>query len=145
MTVKELLENKCSTLYTIDQYSTIVYAMECLIHNQISCLPIIENNRLIGIISDKDIFRAIFENRAHFDELSVANFMSTDVIIGVADDNIEYIANLMTKNRIRHVPIVEKSTLIGLISIGDIVKAKEKNIQFENRYLKQYISGAYPG
>ncbi|HDL00841.1 MAG TPA: CBS domain-containing protein, partial [candidate division Zixibacteria bacterium] len=136
MTVKELLQNKCCTLYTIDQQSTIVKAMEHLIHNQISCLPIIKDKHLIGIISDKDIFRAIFENQSYFDELTVGDFMESNVIIGVAEDNIEYIANLMTKNRIRHIPIVEKNTLIGLVSIGDIVKAKEKNIQFENRYLK---------
>ena len=145
MKVKELIENKKGTLYTIDQHSTLVNAMESLITNKISCLPIIENNCLIGIISDKDIFKAIYENRSHFDELSVHNFMEKDLIVGIMDDNIEYISNLMTKNRIRHIPIVDKKELIGLISIGDIVKAKEKDIQFENRYLKQYIDGSYPG
>ena len=145
MTVKELLEVKKTELHTIDKHTTIVKAMECLLQNQISCLPIIENDCLIGIISDKDIFRAIFENRSHFDELSVSNFMSTELIVGVSEDNIEYISNLMTKNRIRHIPIVNEKKLTGLVSIGDIVKAKEKDIVFENRYLKQYIDGSYPG
>ena len=145
MTVKELLDTKNGTLHTISQHTTIVKAMECLIQNKISSLPIIEKDCLIGIISDKDIFKAIFENRSHFDELTVADFMERDVIVGVKDDNIEYISNLMTKNRIRHIPIVTEDKLIGLISIGDIVKAKEKNIEFENRYLKQYIDGSYPG
>ncbi len=145
MTVQELLHAKTSVIHTIEKHETIVKAMECLLHNQISCLPIIENNSLIGIISDKDIFRAIFENRSHFDELTVSNFMATDLIVGVAEDNIEYISNLMTKNRIRHIPIVNEQKLTGLISIGDIVKAKEKDMVFENRYLKQYIDGSYPG
>ncbi len=145
MTVQELLQNKSGTMHTIDRQETIVKAMECLIQNKISCLPIVEKKCLIGIISDKDIFKAIFENRSHFEELSVSHFMSTELIVGVADDNIEYISNLMTKNRIRHIPIVAESKLVGLVSIGDIVKAKEKDIKFENRYLKQYIEGSYPG
>ncbi len=144
MTVKELLQSTNSTIHTIGKQQTIVKAMECLIQNKISCLPIEENGSLIGIISDKDIFKAIFENRSHFDELAVFNFMSTELIVGVAEDNIEYISNLMTKNKIRHIPIVDESKLIGLISIGDIVKAKENDIEVENRYLKQYIEGYYP-
>lgn len=145
MTVKELLLEKQSEIHTIDKQTSIVKAMECLITNKISCLPIIEQEELIGIISDKDIFKTIFENRSHFDELAVDNFMTDDVIVGVLDDDIEYIANMMTKNRIRHVPIVDGKKLIGLVSIGDIVKAKEQDITIENRYLKQFIEGTYPG
>ena len=145
MTVKELLQEKQTEIHTIDKHTSIVQAMECLISKKISCLPILENDSLIGIISDKDIFKTIFENRSHFDELAVHNFMTEDVIVGVLDDDIEYIANMMTNNRIRHVPIVDGKKLIGLISIGDIVKAKEQDIKIENRYLKQFIDGTYPG
>jgi len=63
----------------------------------------------------------------------------------VPDDEVSYIAGVMTNNRIRHVPIVENKQLAGLVSVGDVVKTQMENIQIENRYLKQYIDGSYPG
>lgn len=103
-----------------------------------------ENDKLIGIISDKDIFAAVYENQDTFTTLKVSDLMSSDLIVGIEDDDINYIAGIMTKNRIRHIPIMEKDKLLGLISIGDIVKAQMEDMEIENRYLKLYIDGTYP-
>ena len=145
MKVKDILRKKGLNIHTSVKTTNIVTAMEQLLSNKVSCLPVIENERLIGIISDKDIFRAVYENQTGCTQLKVEQLMSTDLIVGVEDDDIEYISSLMTNNRIRHIPIVEGEKLVGLISIGDVVKATEKDIKFENRYLKQYIDGSYPG
>ena len=144
MKVKEILQTKTKDILTTTRTESVVTAMEQLLSNKISCLPVVDGKRLIGIISDKDIFRAVYENRKTFEEFKVEDLMTTDLIVGVEDDDIEYISNLITNNKIRHIPIVENDSLIGLISIGDVVKAKEKHIKTENRFLKQYIDGSYP-
>jgi predicted transcriptional regulator len=74
----------------------------------------------------------------------VGDLMSTHLIVGLPDDEVGYLAGIMTNNRIRHIPIVEGHRLAGLISIGDVVKIKLEDIQIENRYLREYIQDAYP-
>jgi CBS domain-containing protein len=103
------------------------------------------SGQLVGIISDRDIFKSIYENQDNFRSLTVGNLMTTDVIVGVPEDEIDYIGGVMTNNRVRHVPILEEGKLVGLISVGDVVKAQIKRMEIENRYLKLYMEGNYPG
>ena len=145
MKVKKILLTKDGDIITIEKTDNIINAMKKLIEKKISCLPVIENDNLIGIISDKDIFKAVYEHQDSFATYKVSDFMSSKLIVGVEDDDIEYISKLMTKNKIRHIPIVNKKTLVGLISIGDVVKSRESDMAFENRYLHIYIDGTYPG
>ncbi|MEW6049569.1 MAG: CBS domain-containing protein [Candidatus Zixiibacteriota bacterium] len=146
MRVRELLESRMRSVITTAPSTAIMEAMELLIVNQISALPVVDDTgSLVGIISDKDIFKRIFTEPAHFQQTQVRDLMTTDLIIGVPDDEIPYIAGVMTTNRIRHVPIMEGDRLVGLISVGDIVKTQMEDAQIENRYLWQYINGTYPG
>ena len=69
--------------------------------------------------------------------------MTTELIVGVVDDDLTYSAVLMTNNRIRHIPIMEKDKIIGIVSVGDIVKTQMEHIKIENRYLRQYLSGSH--
>ena len=69
--------------------------------------------------------------------------MTKDVIIGTPDDELDYIMGIMTKNRIRHLPIIDNKKVIGMVSIGDIVKAQLKKSEYENHYLKEYIFERY--
>lgn len=145
MLVKDLLKTKSKELVTISASTKLKEAMESLINNKISCLPVLDDNsRLIGIISDKDIFRHAYEKPAGFQDETVGEVMTTNLIVGLVDDEVAYIAGIMTENRIRHVPIVERDHIIGLLSVGDIVKTQIENIRVENRYLWQYIEGTYP-
>ena len=70
--------------------------------------------------------------------------MTRDIIIGDPEDELDNIQIIMTENRIRHLPIIEKDFLAGIVSIGDVVKAQLKDIHVENRYLREYIIGKYP-
>jgi len=146
MKVKDLLKDKKREIVTVEGSTDILTAMELLIKNKISCLPVLGySGQLVGIISDKDIFHAIYENQDNFPSIKVSNLMTTDLLVGLADDEIDYIGGVMTENKVRHIPIVEKDQLVGLISLGDVVKAEIKQMQIENRYLKLYMEGNYPG
>jgi len=146
MKVKDFLRNNPRQVFTARENTPIPTAMSLMLQNRISCLPILNDQaELAGIISDKDIFRAAFDDPHGFIDLSVKQLMTTNLLVGLADDDLDYIAGVMTNNRIRHVPIVENKRLIGLLSVGDIVKSQLKNVQIENRYLWKYINDEYPG
>ena len=146
MKVRDILKGKARDTITVRLETKISEAMRLLIVNKISCLPVVnESANLLGIISDKDIFNKIYDDPDNFRASTVIDLMSKDLIVGVLDDEVSYIAGVMTNNRIRHIPIVENKQLTGLVSVGDVVKTQMENIQIENRYLKQYIDGSYPG
>jgi CBS domain-containing protein len=146
MKVREFMQKNERRIITARESTPIPAAMSLLLQNRISCLPILnDKSELVGIISDKDIFRAAFDDPRGFTELAVKQLMTTNLLVGLEDDNLDYIAGVMTNNRVRHVPIVENKRLIGLLSLGDIVKSQLKDFQIENRYLWKYIKDEYPG
>lgn len=141
MLVKTMLESKPKELVTAKPSTKIDEAMDLLISKNIGCLPVLdEAGKLIGIVSDKDIFKKIHETGGAYHSLSVKDVMSDEIIVGLPDDDISYIAGLMGKNWIRHVPIVENEQLIGLVSQRDIIKTQAKKTEIENRYLKLYLN-----
>ncbi len=146
MIAKTILSQKKRTMITVTPGTTIKEAMKLLVSNKISCLPVLDGEeKLVGIISDKDIFWKVYETDCQFQTLTVDECMSTDLIVGLPSDDLSYIAGVMTENKIRHVPIVESDRIVGLVSVGDIVKTQMEDIKIENRYLQQYINGSYPG
>jgi len=142
MRVRDILESKPREIVSVHQDLAVREAMELLIANKISCLPVMDDDeKLIGIVSDKDIFKLIFGNLDGFAAVQIKDIMSTNLIVGLVEDEVDYIAGVMTENRIRHIPIVDGDKLIGLVSQGDVVKKQMKSIQVENRYLRMYIDG----
>ena len=141
MLVKTMLDSKPKEIVTAKPSTKIDEAMDLLISKNIGCLPVLdEGGKLIGIVSDKDIFKKIHETGGDYHELRVKDVMSDAIIVGLPDDDISYIAGLMGKNWIRHIPIVEEEQLIGLVSQRDIIKIQAKKTEIENRYLKLYLN-----
>jgi CBS domain-containing protein len=146
MLVRDCLKRKDRALVTVGPDVLVPEAMNLLLSNRISCLPVVNSDRqLIGILSDKDIFKRAFEDPHGFTDASVSELMTTEVIVGVPDDTMDYVGGVMTKNRIRHIPVLDNSEVIGMISVGDIVSSQLTNFEIENRYLRQYIKDQYPG
>lgn len=140
MLVKALLASKPKEIVTARPSTSIDEAMELLISKGIGCLPVVDQEeKLVGILSDKDIFKKIHETKGQYHSLKVEDVMSTELIIGVPDDDITYIAGVMDKNWIRHIPVLEGETLVGLVSLRDIIKTQTKNVDIENRYLNLYM------
>lgn len=145
MLVREILAAKSRPLVTAKVNNKISEAMELLLQHKISCLPVIdEQGRLVGIVSDKDIFRLAHTSPGDFKSHAVWDVMTENVMTALSSDDIYQVAALMTRYRFRHVPIVEDDNIIGLVSIGDIVKAQLDSMQDENAYLRKYINGDYP-
>ncbi len=140
MFVRTLLETKDQKLITTTPDASLEKAMDLLIDNGIGCLPVLNGvGKLVGIISDKDIFKKIHETRGDYRKCNVEEVMTAELIVGLPEDDINYIAGVMDKNWIRHVPIVDGEKVIGIVSLRDINKATAENVKIENRYLNLYM------
>ncbi len=141
MLVRAMMEDKPQNLVTATAETTVENAMEMLINKRISCLPILDSDqKLVGVVSDQDIFKKIHEHSGDYRVLRLGDFMTTELIVGVPEDSLEYVAKIMTKNWIRHLPIVDGDDLVGLVSQRDIVREQSQNMEAENRYLKLYTN-----
>jgi CBS domain-containing protein len=142
MKVKDILEKKGPEVVTISGDKTLQDALRLLVTNKIGVLIVIDHEaKLTGIISERDILNACHSQPVDYRDLNVNDFMTRNVIIVEPEDSIDYVENIMTKNRFRHVPVIKNKVLVGLISIGDIVKEQLHETKEENKYLKDYISG----
>lgn len=146
MLVRDILRTTPREIITVDPKTAVREAMETLISNKIGCLPVLDTNGdLVGILDDQDIFRAVYENQDEFEKFTAGDLMTSNLIIGMPNDDMNYIAGLMAKNDIRYIPIMDNQKMIGLISPGDVVKAQMVHIEIENRYLKMYMEGTHLG
>jgi CBS domain-containing protein len=131
MNIQSILAKKGSHVVTIRPQQTIREAIVTLITNNIGALVVVNHaGQPIGIISERDIIRVAATNEAIF-TLTVGVLMSREVVIGMPHDDLEAVAHTMTEKRIRHVPVVNQGTLVGIVSIGDVVKAQRDQYQGE--------------
>lgn len=143
MKVKDILKSKGPEVFTIAANKSIKEAMQILINNNIGVLLVLdEGAKIAGIVSERDILRAINNNQDTFTELVISEIMTKKIIYADYEDEIDYLEDIITSNRIRHVPVLKNKTLVGLISIGDIIKFNLKDKKYENKYLMEYISGS---
>jgi len=146
MKLQEILRVKGSGVHTIHPRATLDEVVQKLVSCNCGSLVVREPadasgrpGAMVGIISERDILRAIAARRGALDTLLAADAMTRDVIVGNPADSVEDTMGLMTDRRIRHLPIVDAGELAGMISIGDVVKAHHDQVALENHYLKSYI------
>ena len=145
MTIQNLLARKDKKIYSIRKEASLCDAIQSLaMHNTGALLVLDDRGELIGIISERDIVRKAKQGCGSLDALRVNDVMTKDLIIGFPEDDISYVMAVMTKNHIRHLPVMSKKELVGILSIGDVVEAQLSNAQFENHLLNDYITGKYP-
>ena len=126
---------------SIIENKTIFDAIKLLTDNNIGALPVInENIELCGILSERDIIRAMSQNIGINFKKTLINSIMTSKVITISNNTIsEDIMDIMTKNKIRHIPIVEKKLLMGIVSIGDVVKRLLEKFNLENQHLKSWL------
>ncbi len=142
MKVKDILKNKGPEVFTIGEEKTIGDALKILVTNNIGVLLVLNNEaKIVGIFSERDVVKSAYKNLQNFGEVLIKDIMSKKIIFVEPEDDIEYIESIMTNNHIRHLPVLDNKVLVGLISIGDIVKSLRTTTESENKYLMEYISG----
>lgn len=142
MRIKDILREKGADVVTIVPTATVHDAIMRLNEHNIGSLVVTtENGVVVGIITERDILREAAERCNEVRATEIVDVMTRDVIIGVPEDDLDYVIAVMTKNRIRHLPVMDESGLVGIVSIGDVVSTRLRKTAFENRMLKDYIHG----
>lgn len=140
MTVNQILNTKGTRVYSIPSTISVYEALKIMGINNIGAILVVESEKLIGILSERDYARKIvLKNKTSKDTL-VSDIMESDLITVTLNDKVEYCMELMSSNRIRHLPVLEGEKLVGLISMGDAVKAIIENQKNTINHLNSYIS-----
>ena len=143
MNVQTILAHKGSEVATIAQTASLDEAVGVLGQKRIGALVVSGDGRAInGIISERDIVQRVATQGMAALSGTVGSAMTTDIVTCSASDGLDRLMELMTDRRIRHLPVVdERGHLCGIVSIGDVVKARLAELELENRALADYISG----
>ena|SRR5437867_181519 len=129
--IASLLAKKGARVVTVEPEQTVRQALGVLAQHNIGALVVVDGEaRPIGILSERDVVRAAARDEAVFGR-AVGDLMTRNVIVGVPQDDLESVGRTMTERRIRHLPVVEQGRLVGIISIGDVVKAQRDLYQGE--------------
>ena len=131
MTIASILATKGNKVVTIRPEQSIRDALRVLAEHNIGALVAVDPGlRPVGILSERDVVRAAVRDESVFG-LTVSQLMTRDVIVGVPGDDLTAVGHTMIQRRIRHLPVVEGGKLIGMVSIGDVVKAQRDHFQGE--------------
>ncbi len=142
MLVSHILNEKGREVLGIQPDATLQDAAMVLTKNRVGALIVREGGRLAGIISERDIVRALAEAGAAALPLAVRTRMTSNIAVCRETDTIAEIMETMTRCRFRHMPVVEKGRVTGIISIGDVVKTRIDETMREAQALKEYIATA---
>ena len=139
ITIRHLLDTKGNEVWSISPDATVYEAIELLAEKDIGAVLVMEGDKLIGILSERDYARQLILKGRLSQETEVRVIMTSDVITLNPDNTLEECMALMTQKHVRHIPIMEDDKVIGVISIGDAVNATIANQEFLIEQLEKYI------
>ncbi len=141
MKINHILKQKGGEVYSISPENTMREALDKMLEHTIGSLVVMDGTGvLIGILSERDMLRTVSSSGPDWASVVVGSVMTSKVISVAPTDSVDYAMDLMTKNRIRHLPVVEgDGKLAGVLSIGDIIKATLNETKFQNEMLKNFI------
>ena len=143
-TVGDILGHKRPEVWSVAPDSTVFQAIEMMADKNVGALPVLDGNRLVGIISERDYTRKVVLKGRASRETPVRDIISRDLSVAALDDTIVECMRVMTERKVRHLPVLDGQELVGIISIGDlvnwIISAQTSAID----QLEKYITGEYP-
>ena len=141
MRVKDILKEKRRPVITIGAGETAQDAVARLVEHNIGAMPVLEKDKVVGIISERDLMRHCSDSGGN--RQKIRDIMTRDVCFCVSEDEIDYVMNSMMQNGIRHLPVMEGETMVGIVSSRDVMEARLEACQVTVRHLSDYISGGY--
>ena len=147
MKISDILRHKSqhgpagATVVTIAPSGSVGELLAALAEHRVGALVVCDGPRVAGIVSERDVVRRLAERGAAVLQETVADIMTTDVLTIDPADSVDSVAELMTERRVRHMPVVDDSGLIGIVSIGDVVSSRIRQLEQDRGQLEQYITG----
>ncbi len=143
MLVRDVLDSKGNRIISIDPEATVHEAIAKLVQNNIGSLPVVDNDgRLIGIFAERDVLRTFHNRGEGFGRMRISDVMTRNPATCDIVDDVNDVMGQMSELRIAKVPVVHAGTLVGIISVGDVIKVMYDKVATENHHLLSYIHGA---
>lgn len=143
-TIRDILKKKGHEVWSITPESTVYRAIEVMADKHVGALVVIDGDKVVGIISERDYARKVILSRRSSKETRVEEIMASPVIFVEPNHAVDECMRIMTNNHIRHLPVIQQEKVIGIVSIGDlvnwIISAQDHTI----RLLENYVTGKYP-
>lgn len=139
--VKHLLEGKGSAIFSITSTTPVLDAVRMMAERSVGALLVMDETKLVGIVSERDYARKVILKGRSSKDTAVSEIMSSPVQTVAPGDSINHCMKQVTVNRIRHLPVVENGSVIGVLSIGDLVKAVIDDQAEQLEHLQKYIAG----
>lgn len=144
MLVRDVLQSKGRLVIAIDFDATVTEAVAKLVQNNIGSLPIVDHSgRLIGIFSERDVLRLMHSKGEGFGRLRMSDVMTKDPVTCGLEDEVDAVMGKMSDRHIAKIPVLSDDQLVGVISVGDVIKVLYDKVHDENRHLYSYIHGAH--
>jgi len=140
--IADILDAKGRDVLMIDASATVLDAVKTMVEGNVGALIVTEGGQLAGIVTERDYLRRVALEDRDENEAAVREIMSGPLVVVGLETTIEECMALMTERRIRHLPVVDEEKVVGLVSIGDLVKFQSKQQNFEIQYLTDYITTA---
>jgi CBS domain-containing protein len=147
MKIADILRHKSSDaaqpvpVVTTTATSTVADVVAVLAEHNIGALLVVDDGRLEGVISERDIVRRLASSGDGILQQPVSDLMTSEVVTCTSNDSVDSIAETMTAKRIRHMPVVDGGRLVGIVSIGDVVLSRIRQLEHDRGQLEQYIVG----
>lgn len=145
MHISDILRYKQSAgraeIDTIAPTETVTTLLSSLAQQNVGALIVVDGDRVLGIVSERDIVRRIAEHGAALLDAPVSQIMTTSVLSCSSQDSVDSIAETMTERRVRHMPVIDDGELVGIVSIGDVVSSRIRQLEQDRGQLEHYISG----
>ena len=139
MTIAAIMSGRDGTIWSAAQHESVGEVVARLAEHRIGALPVVDGDAVVGIFSERDIVYGVAQHGSAFLAKTVGEVMTAPAITVTADTQILSALSLMTKRRIRHLPVVEHGQLAGFVSIGDLVKHRIEKIEAEAAAMRDYI------
>lgn len=143
MHVRDVLKSKGGKIISIGPEATVAEAIGRLVQNNIGSLPIVDDQEhLIGIISERDVLRGIHNHGERFYSMRVSEFMTRGTVTCDLEADVNAVMGQMSDRRIAKVPVLHEEKLVGIVSVGDVIKVLYDQVSSENQHLLSYIHGS---
>jgi len=141
--IRDILRNKGDDVVCVDLRATVLEAVQVMNDHHVGAVLVVDEGNLVGIFTERDVLVRLVAAQRDPRQTFVRDVMTTRIYTTSPDHSLLDVMRLMTDRRCRHVPVMEADRLVGLVSIGDLTKATQRNLRQEVRELSRYIGGPY--
>ena len=138
--ISTILDNKGSVVYNISPENTLKQMADEMLAKKIGSLLVTDKEgALVGIISERDFLTIVGEHTKDWEDITVSDVMTKEVVTAAPEDTLEQVMSIMTEHHIRHIPVIGNDKIVGVLALGDIINALLDKSLFQNKLLKRYI------